>query len=314
MKHFCFYLSVLLLAACTSTSPLTSTYEVNTATFSETLRYLSSDALEGRNTGSEGIAKAATYLENQLKAHAIQPYFSTYYDTLVNATLPAYNVVGYIEGTDPKLKNEWVILGAHYDHIGISTDAPAEDQINNGANDNASGVTVLTEVMKALSQEKKLKRSVLIVYFSAEEKGLLGSYHLAQQLNNQKMKVYTMLNFEMLGVPMNYDFDAYLTGYDFSNMAQELNKYAGFQLVGRSEKAEKMQLFKASDNYPFYEKMNIPAQTLSSFDFTNFDYYHHVKDEYSQMNLPYMVALTQKIIPVVIQMINAPTNTIKMNP
>ena len=101
------------------------------------MQYLASDELEGRDSGSEGIEKAALYLQNQFKENGIKPYFSTYFDTLSNYKDVSYNVVGYIEGKDKKLKNEFVILGAHYDHIGITPEVNGEDKINNGANDNA---------------------------------------------------------------------------------------------------------------------------------------------------------------------------------
>ncbi|MBA5794100.1 M28 family peptidase [Flavobacterium sp. xlx-214] len=314
-------LALLALVGCKTTSKvidpippqLETVYEVSEANVAETLKYLSSDELEGRDSGSKGIEKAAVYLENQLKQNGIKPYFSSYRDTLTNYKTISYNVVGYIEGNDKKLKNEVVILGAHYDHIGITPEAKGEDKINNGANDNASGTTVLSEIAKYLGTFKTNKRSVLIVYFSAEEKGLLGSYHLAKKLKEKGVNVYTLLNFEMLGVPMNYDYDMFITGYDFSNMATKLNEYAESTLVGKSEMAEKYNLFKASDNYPFYEQFGIPSHTISAFDFSNFNYYHHPKDEFQEMDTQFMTKLANKMLPVVTKMINADTQEIKMN-
>lgn len=314
-------LALLALVGCKTTSKvidpvpsqLETVYEVSEANVAETLKYLSSDELEGRDSGSKGIEKAAVYLENQLKQSGIKPYFSSYRDTLTNYKTISYNVVGYIEGNDKKLKNEFVVLGAHYDHIGITPEAKGDDKINNGANDNASGTTVLSEIAKYLGTFKTNKRSVLIVYFSAEEKGLLGSYHLAKKIKEKGVNVYTLLNFEMLGVPMNYDYDMFITGYDFSNMAAKLNEYAESSLVGKSEMAEKYNLFKASDNYPFYEQFGIPSHTISAFDFSNFNYYHHPKDEFQEMDTQFMTKLANKMLPVVTKMINADTQEIKMN-
>lgn len=302
------------LVACKSVQNIdVSDYQVKEADVAKTLQYLASDELEGRDSGSEGIEKAALYLQNQFKENGIKPYFSTYFDTLSNYKDVSYNVVGYIEGKDKKLKNEFVILGAHYDHIGITPEVNGEDKINNGANDNASGTTVLSEVTKYLAASKNNKRSVLIVYFSAEEKGLLGSKHLAEKLKNQGINVYTMLNFEMVGVPMKYDFDVFITGYDFSNMMAKLNEYAGSNLVGKSDMAEKYDLFKASDNYPFYKQFGIPSHTVSAFDFSNFEYYHHPKDEFQVMDTQFMTSIAQKMLPVVTKMINAETREIKVN-
>lgn len=308
-----FLLATLVLVGCKTTQSFQSeTYQVNPKEVSTTLHYLASDELEGRDTGSKGIEKAASYLEEILKKSNVKPYFSTYKDTLSNIA-NAYNIVGYIEGTDPKLKNEWVILGAHYDHIGITEKGFEGDYINNGANDNASGTTILSEVAKYLGASKNNKRSVMFVFFSAEEKGLLGAKHLAKKLKEQNIDLYTLLNFEMLGVPMNYDFEMFLTGYNMSNMAQKINEYAGTNLVGMSEGAEKYNLFKASDNYPFYQTFKIPSQTVSAFDFSNFDYYHHPKDEFEEMDIEYMTRITQKILPVVDKMLNTDSKEIQLN-
>lgn len=307
-----FLLLAFGLVACKSIQTQVSNYQVSQQEISSTLAYLSSDELEGRDTGSEGIEKAAVYLENQLKEYNYKPYFTNFRDTLTTID-NAYNIVGFLEGKDPKLKNEIVILSAHYDHIGITEKGFEGDHINNGANDNASGTTVLSEVAKYLGELNNNQRSVLIVYFSAEEKGLLGAKHLAKRLKNQNVDIYTLLNFEMLGVPMNYNFDVFLTGFTQSNMADKLNEYAGYELVGKSEQAEKYNLFRASDNYPFYEEFKIPSHTISAFDFGNFDFYHHPKDEFQMMNIEFMTQLTQKLLPVVSEMINAPTREIQMN-
>lgn len=307
-----FLLASLALVGCKTTQSLQSAaYQVNPNEVSTTLYYLASDELEGRDTGTKGIEKAANYLEEILKKSNVKPYFSNYKDTLSNIA-NAYNVVGYIEGTDPKLKNEWVILGAHYDHIGITEKGFEGDYINNGANDNASGTTILSEVAKYLGASKNNKRSVMFVFFSAEEKGLLGAKHLAKKLKEQNVDLYTLLNFEMLGVPMNYEFEMFLTGYNMSNMAQKINEYAGTNLVGKSEGAEKYNLFKASDNYPFYQTFKIPSQTVSAFDFSNFDYYHHPKDEFKEMDIEYMTRIAQKILPVVDKMLNTDSKEIQL--
>src|SRR5690554_3169116 len=312
MKKIVLFLTVLLFVACKTASNETVTYQVKKSEVAATLKYLASDELQGRDSGSEGIEKAADYLEELLKKSNIKPYISAYKDTLSDYNT-YYNVVGYLKGTDATLKNEWVILGAHYDHIGITEKGFEGDYINNGANDNASGTTILSEVAKYLGASKNNKRSVMFVFFSAEEKGLLGAKHLAKKLKEQNIDLYTLLNFEMLGVPMNYDFEMFLTGYNMSNMAQKINEYAGTNLVGMSEGAEKYNLFKASDNYPFYQTFKIPSQTVSAFDFSNFDYYHHPKDEFEEMDIEYMTRITQKILPVVDKMLNTDSKEIQLN-
>ena len=305
-----------VLAACTATKKVTNEpYKVDEAQVVQTLKYLTSDELEGRDSGSKGIELAANYLENILKENNIKPYFKTYKDTLSNFNKGvAYNVVGFIEGTDPKLKDEVVIFGAHYDHIGILTKGIVEgDSIANGANDNAAGTTVLSEVAKYIAHEKNNKRSALIVFFSAEEKGLLGAYHLANKLEKDSLNFYTMLNFEMLGVPMNKDFKTYVTGHKRSNIADKLNEYTNQNFVGYLPMETQYRLFMASDNFPFFLKYNFPAHSISSFDFENYKYYHHAKDEFDKMDTAFMTQVVTDLIPAINQILNSETKEIQLN-
>ena len=289
-------------------------YQVAEENVIKTLSYLTSDELEGRDSGSEGIEKAAVYLENLLKENGVKPYFKTYRDTLSNFDKPAFNIVGFIEGTDKKLKNEFVVIGAHYDHIGMLQNGVNGDVIVNGANDNATGTTAVTEVAKYFAKFKNNKRSILFVFFSAEEKGLLGSKHLAAKLKEQKMDLYFMFNFEMIGVPMkDKGMDFYLTGFGRSNMAAKMNQYSGEKLVGYLPIETKYMLFRASDNYPFFTEFEVPAHTVSTFDFENFQFYHQPDDEFELMDTKHMTIVISKIIPVLEQMINAPKKEIKLN-
>lgn len=280
---------------------------------SKTLKFLSSDELEGRDSGSKGIEKASVYLENILRENKIKPYFKSYRDTLSNYEKTSYNIVGYIEGTDPVLKNEFVIIGAHYDHIG-KISAVNGDDIANGANDNAAGTTAVSEVAKYFAHSKSNKRSLLFVFFSAEEKGLLGSKHLAAKLKQQNMNLYFMFNYEMIGVPMqNRDMLLYITGFGKSNMAAKMNEYSGDKLVGYIPAETKYMLFRASDNFPFYDEFNVPAQTVSTFDFENFEFYHQPDDEFELMNTLHITTVINKTIPALEKMMNAPTKEIKLN-
>ena len=285
-------------------------YKVAESSVSETLKTLTTDEMQGRKSGTNGGDKAASYLVEILQKYNVKPYFKTYRDTLSNFKGTAFNVVGFIEGNDPVLKNEFIILGAHYDHIGVSKDGINGDFINNGANDDASGVTAVAELAKFFGANKTNKRSILVVFFAAEESGLLGSFHLAEKLKKQNFNLYTMLNFEMIGVPMKADYTAFITGFSKSNMAAKINEYSGRKLVGYLPMEFQYQLFKRSDNYPFFEKFNVPSQTVCTFDFANFEYYHHVKDEFEVMNTPHMTSFIQDILPVVEKMTNAETKEI----
>ncbi len=276
----------------------------------ESMEYLASDELGGRATGSEGIEKAAVYIENYFKKNNIQPYFETYRDTFKLKDIIGYNVVGVIEGNDPQLKNEYVILGGHYDHIGEAKEVNG-DKIANGANDDASGTVAAMEFAKHFAKTKTNKRSILVTLYSAEEMGLKGSAHLAKRLKEEGLNAYTMINFEMIGVPRAAEVSmAYMTGYKRSNFAETLNKYAGEKVVGLFPRAEQYRLFMRSDNYPFFKEFNMPAHAISTFDFTNFDYYHHVDDEADKMDYAHMTSFIEKMIPALEGMMNAPTKEV----
>lgn len=315
MKHIVLAIVVLVTFSCKGQNKevvervVISSDEVGAA-----VTFLASDNIQGRDTGSEGIAEAATYIEKQFQAFGVKPYYDTYRDHFKAKELDAYNVVGYLEGTDPELKDEVVLIGAHYDHIGLRARPVENDSIGNGANDNATGTATVLAMAKYFGAAKNNKRTIVFALFSAEEMGLLGSKHLAERMKNENVNLYTMVNFEMMGVPFpDRDYQVFATGYDLSNMAEVLNKYAGSKLVGKSEEAAKFSLFKRSDNYPFYEQFKVAAQTISSCDLTNFDFYHHVDDEADKMDYNHMASTINNLAPVLESVINAPAQEIKMN-
>ncbi|EAR00874.1 M28 family metallopeptidase [Maribacter sp. HTCC2170] len=279
----------------------------------EIMNFLASDELNGRDSGTDGIEKAAAYITKAFKENGIKPYFISYRDTLSNIDVHAYNVVGLIEGSDAELKNEYILIGAHYDHIGIRS-AVNGDEIANGANDNASGTTTVMELARYFGHSKSNKRSLIFALFSAEERGLLGSKHLAEKLKTKDLNLYAMLNFEMVGVPLvDKDYEVYATGYELSNLADVFNEYANAKLVGFLPQAKEFNLFMRSDNYPFHNELQVPSQTFSTFDFTNFDHYHKVGDEASLMDFEHMASLVNKFIPVIENITNSPVQEIKYN-
>ena len=314
MRKIITLLILLIIFSCKSSVKTESkTITITNSELETIVAYLASDELQGRNTGSEGIEKAATYLENQLKSYEVKPYFETYRDYFKVDSINAFNIAGVIEGNDPKLKNEYIIIGAHYDHIGISKKIVANDSIANGANDNAAGTSSVLAMAKYFAARKNNKRSLLFVLFSAEEKGLLGSKHLADKLKSENINLYTMVNMEMIGVPFkDRDYVAFATGYDKSNMANKMNEYLGSNVIGFSEISKKYNLFRQSDNYAFYKAFDLPCHTISSCDLSNYDYYHHVDDEADKLDYNHMANLINKIIPGIEKMSNTATKEIVM--
>ncbi|MEJ2112673.1 MAG: M28 family peptidase [Flavobacteriaceae bacterium] len=308
MKYFLISLVLVFIVGCKTSKTIT----ISSDEIKETVSYLSSDDLAGRETGSIGIEKAAEYIELQFKSFGVKPYFETYRDPFKAKELDAFNIVGYIEGTDPKLKNEFVIISAHYDHIGYIKPVD-NDSIANGANDNASGTSSVMAIAKYFAAKKKNKRSIMFVLFSAEELGLLGSDHLAKRLKSENIDLYSMLNFEMTGVPLiDRDYVVFLSGYDLSNMALKINEYLDNKFIGSSEIAKRYNMFSRSDNYAFFVEFGLPCQSISSCDLSNYDYYHHVDDEADKLDYDFMANLINKIVPAIEKMCDTPTKEIVM--
>jgi Zn-dependent M28 family amino/carboxypeptidase len=314
MKLLYSIFAALIMVSCGSGQMTQTPFAPTTADrIGEMMNYLASNDLKGREAGTEGIEMAAVYIENYFKSYGLTPYFESYRDTLSNFQKPSYNIVGTIEGNDPELKDEFILIGAHYDHIGV-VNPENGDAIANGANDNASGTISVLEMARYFGTQKTNKRSLIFALFSAEEKGLLGSKHLAKKLKEEGLNLYTMLNFEMTGVPMqDKDYLMYITGYEMSNLAEVSNTYAGENLVGFLPTAKEFNLYQRSDNYPFHQEFGVPSHTFCTFDFTNFAYYHKPGDEARLMDFEHMSTVVNKTIPVIEKIANAANQEIKLN-
>jgi hypothetical protein len=118
----------------------------------------------------------------------------------------------------------------------------------------------------------------------------------------------------MIGVPMvDKNYKTYLTGYENSNMAQLINEYSGQNLVGFLPQAKSYQLFQRSDNYPFYQEFSIPSQTISTFDFTNFEFYHQVGDESQLLDYKHIAEIVSGFTRVIYKMSNSKNKEIYLN-
>jgi hypothetical protein len=193
------------------------------------------------------------------------------------------NVAGIIEGSDPVLKNEYIVIGGHYDHLGIdqlkesSMDKSKEKKIHNGADDNASGATGVLEVAeKFASMQGLLKRSIIFAAFSGEELGILGSTYMTNNFPVDIKNVAAMLNMDMIG-RLNEENSLTIIGSGTASMWKELlnqkNSY-GFKL-GMSDGGSG-----GSDHQAFSNK-NIPV--LFFFTGTHSDY-HKPTDDAEKIN------------------------------
>ncbi|GHA55322.1 M28 family peptidase [Pontibacter akesuensis] len=179
-------------------------------------------------------------------------YGSTYKD------FESYNVVGKIEGSDPKLKNEYVVHSAHLDHVGIGRPIDG-DSIYNGAHDNASGVASLLEIANVYSRlDKKPKRSVLIVMVTAEEMGLLGSAYFAKHPTVPAAQIVADVNTDMptLIAPLLAVVPLGAAHSSLEDEVKQASKYLGLDVEQDPEPDQNR--FVRSDQYSFVTQ-GVPA-------------------------------------------------------
>lgn len=176
------------------------------------IAYLASDGLEGRGTGTAGNDSAATFIARRFAALGLRRLDTSFEQHFVAhplvahnespRTLPTQNVVALLPGTDPQLRGQLVIVGAHFDHLGRSTegalDPDRKNVIRRGADDNASGTAAVLELARLFSIAPP-KRSVLFVTFSGEELGLLGSEYFVTHSPVHLDSAVAMINFDMVG-------------------------------------------------------------------------------------------------------------------
>ena len=188
MKRFYWMILLLVGGVASAQSPQQERLEKH-------VYFMASDSLKGRGAGTVNADKAARYIVREFEGMGLAPFFEEgYYQPFERKGTDTYkNVVGIIPGNDPVLKDEYIVVGAHYDHLGIKG-----GKIYNGADDNASGMATVIEVARLLkAREGELKRSVIIAAFDGEEEGLWGSTELARKLDLDKVRL--MMSIDMVG-------------------------------------------------------------------------------------------------------------------
>lgn len=190
------------------------------------------------------------------------------------------NLFAMLEGTDPKLKDEYIIIGAHYDHLGwggpTSNYHGNKPMIHNGADDNASGVAVMLEIARLLSEQQP-KRTIIFVSFTSEELGLLGSNYFVNHPPIDLSKVSMMVNLDMVGRMQNDNLFAIgvASSSMFPSLLNELDSTDVTIKITQSESP-----IAASDNTSFYLK-NIPS--IFFFTGVHLDY-HRPSDDWEKIN------------------------------
>lgn len=214
------------------------------------------------------------------------------------------NIIALKRGTDETLRDQYVVIGAHYDHVGRGTRQNSKGgigQIHNGADDNASGTSGLMEVASALKR-LKLKRSVLLMSFDAEEKGLLGSKHFVANPTVPLDRVVTILNMDMIS--RNAPDEIFVGGMGRNARLDEVVKDVSqrYKLRLRGDGME--QYLQRSDQWPFMER-GVPG--LFFFGGTHPDY-HTANDTADKCNVHKMRLITQVVLVFLYDVANGSAN------
>ncbi len=206
----------------------------------------------------------------------------------------AKNVLGWVEGTDPVLKNQFIVLSAHYDHIGVAAVPKMEngklDSVYNGARDNAVGVTAVINAAKYFAQHPA-RRSILFIAFTGEEMGLLGSKYFAAHPVIDLNKIVYNLNIDNGGY--NDTTHVNVIGLGRTSADDYMKRAAAaYGMQAGPDPAPQLNLFDRSDNVSFAAQ-GIPAPSfgmgVSKLDESIMQHYHQLSDEVDDMDLAYMV-------------------------
>ena len=286
--------------------------------------FLASDALEGRATPSKGLDIAAEYIAAEFRRAGLEPagddgYFQTADLKSVLSLLPAggpvqnslarslapaaqqpirlRNVIGVLRGSDPALKDTYLVLTAHYDHLGVGGSGEG-DHIFNGANDDASGTSSVIEIAKALAAlPQRPRRSIVFMMLFGEELGVLGSRYYCQHPVFPLARTVADINLEQLGRtddnegPRLLQFN--LTGFDYTDIAAFLSKAGGetgIKVVKDGRNSD--SFFSRSDNTAFAEA-GVPSTTLSvSYIYPD---YHRTSDKWPKLDYDNMAKVDDAV-------------------
>jgi Zn-dependent M28 family amino/carboxypeptidase len=297
------------------------------------LSALADDSMEGRRVATAGEARAARFIAARLREAGIEPagdsgYFqrlpmaSTTTTRMANgqervrsgaAVLPSFadldtvpadrrltsvNVLGVLRGSDPTLASEAVIIGAHFDHIGIRPNVDG-DSIANGADDDASGTVAVIEAARIIAAGPRPRRTIIFAAFTGEEAGTLGVRWYSQHPIVPLDQHVADIQVEMVGRPdtaAGGPGKAWLTGFERSTMGPVL---VGAGLPVIADPRPMQRFFERSDNIVF-ARLGIVAHTLSSFGLH--EEYHTVNDEWELVDFAHMaqmINLTARAVRII---------------
>jgi len=257
----------------------------------EDVKFLSADGLSGRLIGTPGADTAAAYIARRFARAGLQAGPRGWFqDFTVSRDAPAassagiggaagHNVIGVAPGRDAALRNEIVIVGAHYDHLGLggfgSLDPDSTGSVHNGADDNASGIAALERIATEIAAAPPA-RTVVFIAFSGEEEGVLGSTYYTRNPLFPMSAVTSMVNLDMVGRLRNNKLIVYgvETAAEFRGLLDSLNTTAGFELHASGDG------YGPSDHQSFYLA---GKPVLHLFTDLHEDY-HRATDDWPKIN------------------------------
>ena len=254
----------------------------------EVVEYLASDALAGRDGGTQGDTLASEFILGQLKKLGLNPAKQQF--NVKKGNINTYNVYGSVAGRSGK----YVVIGAHYDHLGMGGPGTGSRRmdtlaIHNGADDNASGVAGMLHLAKRFAKEKDLEHGIIFVAFGAEERGIVGSKHFAENLQELELSggktisakdIVAMVNFDMIG---NLRSSAITLGGTGTAKEMDAIIVQAEKLYGNALKVTRSeQGHGPSDHSAFYAKQ-IPVFYLTTGATED---YHTPDDDAHKLNYP----------------------------
>lgn len=276
------------------------------------IRFLSDDRLAGRMTGTADADSAAAYIEQRFRQVGLQAPAGGWLQEfkvegsaaqhVATAGTTGRNVIGLLPGSDPKLREQVIVVGAHYDHLGGGAfgalDPDSTGKAHNGADDNASGVAAIINLAQRMAADPP-GRTIVFVAFSGEELGLLGSAHYVRQPAVPLAKTMAMINFDMVGRLRNDKLIIYgtETAKEFTPLLDSINKSFGFDLKLRGDG------YGPSDQSAFYA---VKKPVLHFFTDLHEDY-HRTTDDWEKINVAGMLKVTDYAAALLRELADRPT-------
>lgn len=277
---------------------LSASAQIDSSQLMKDVQTLSADKMEGRKTGTKGNRLAQFYLLDRLKQTGLQQFSNTYeqpfYFTQGEKRIMGTNLYGYIKGS----RDSFIVISAHYDHIGIKKPQTGTDSIYNGADDNASGIGGLLAMATYFSKNPP-KHTLIFAAFDAEEMGLQGAKAFVAKLPVPATRILMNINMDMISHNDKNELYACGTAH-YPQLKQFVTAAAANSTIklsiGHDRPEDKDQNWtNQSDHYEFHKK-KIPFLYFGVEDHPD---YHRASDEFSRINYSFYYQATNTILNLV---------------